>query len=112
MHRPLFRLLPHRATHQALLTIAVGTGLGVAMLAGLPAWAQNTVGDVVRVDKAQGKLTLKHGAIASLDMPAMTMAYRVRDPQWLDQLKPGDRVRFDADRINGQFTVTRLSIGP
>jgi Cu(I)/Ag(I) efflux system periplasmic protein CusF len=76
----------------------------------LPAWAQSTAAEVIKIDKGQGKLTLKHGAIQNLDMPAMSMVFRVQDPQWLDQLKVGDKIRFDADKLNGQFTVTRLSV--
>lgn len=76
----------------------------------LTAWAQGTPAEVVKVDKGQGKLTLKHGPIQNLDMPAMSMVFRVQDPQWLDQLKAGDKIRFDAEKLNGQYTVTRLSV--
>jgi Cu/Ag efflux protein CusF len=38
----------------------------------------------------------------------MTMVFRVKDPAMLKAVKPGDKVRFDADRINGQFTVTTI----
>ena len=62
-------------------------------------------GEVLKVDKGAGKLTLRHGPIPSLDMPKMTMVFRVRDPAMLDQVKPGDRVRFAADKIGGQYTV-------
>jgi Cu(I)/Ag(I) efflux system periplasmic protein CusF len=76
----------------------------------LPAAAQAVAGEVTRIDRAQAKLTLKHGPVPNLEMPAMTMAYRVKDPAWLDQLKVGDRVRFDADKVGGQFTVVRLTV--
>lgn len=65
-------------------------------------------GEVTRVDRAQGRLTLRHGPIANLDMPPMTMVFRVQDPAWLDGLKPGDRIRFEVERIDGAYTVTRL----
>lgn len=65
-------------------------------------------GEVRRVDRAQGRLTLRHGPIESLNMPPMTMVFRVQDPAWLEGLKPGDRVRFEAQRIDGAYTVTRL----
>lgn len=71
--------------------------------------AQTHGGEVVRVDKAQAKVTVKHGPIAELGLPAMAMAYRVSDAQWLDQLKTGDRVRFDADKVGGLYTITRLT---
>ena len=65
-------------------------------------------GLVKKVDKAQGKLTLKHGPLENLGMPGMTMVFRVQDATWLDQLKPGDTIRFLADRVNGVFTLTQL----
>ncbi|MCP5279724.1 MAG: copper-binding protein [Thiobacillus sp.] len=65
-------------------------------------------GTVKKVDKAQGKLTIKHGQLANLDMPPMTMIFRVKDPAMLDQVKPGDNVHFRADRMNGMLTVTRI----
>jgi Cu/Ag efflux protein CusF len=67
-------------------------------------------GEVRKVDKDQGKVTLKHGPIASLDMPGMTMVFKVADPKVLDTLKPGDKVRFAADRINGVITVTTIEV--
>ncbi|MEK8029749.1 copper-binding protein [Ideonella sp. DXS29W] len=65
-------------------------------------------GEVRKVDREQGKITLKHGPIASLEMPPMTMVFKVADPKMLDGLKAGDRVRFAADRVNGAITVTAM----
>lgn len=65
-------------------------------------------GEVRRVDRAQGRLTLRHGPIESLNMPPMTMVFWVQDPAWLEGLQPGDNIRFQAERINGAYTVTRL----
>jgi Cu(I)/Ag(I) efflux system protein CusF len=67
-----------------------------------------TEGEVRKIDKAAGKVTIKHGPMPKFDMPAMTMAYRVKDKAMLDQLKPGDKIRFDADGVGGEFTVLRL----
>ncbi|MDP2833340.1 MAG: copper-binding protein [Pseudomonadota bacterium] len=52
----------------------------------------------------------RHGPPANLDMPAMTMIFRVTEPAWLDQVKPGDNIRFQADKVNGQLTVTQLEV--
>ncbi len=71
-----------------------------------------TLGEVRKVDKAAGKVTLKHGAIKNLDMEAMTMLFRVKDPAMLDQLKAGDKVRFTADKIGGAPTLTRVEPAP
>jgi Cu/Ag efflux protein CusF len=66
-------------------------------------------GQVTKIDESAGKITLKHGPIKKLDMnEGMTMVFRVQDPAMLKQVKVGDKVRFDADRINGQFTVTKI----
>ena len=65
-------------------------------------------GEVRKVDRDQGKLTLKHGPIANLEMPPMTMVFKVADPKMLDGLKAGDKVRFAADRVNGAITVTAI----
>ncbi|WP_324131968.1 copper-binding protein [Bosea sp. (in: a-proteobacteria)] len=74
----------------------------------LPALAQQVTGTVKKVDEAQGKLTIDHGPIKNLDMEAMSMVFRAGDPAMLKGLKSGDKIKFDADRVNGQITVTKL----
>jgi Cu(I)/Ag(I) efflux system protein CusF len=78
----------------------------------LNALAQAYEGDVLKVDKAQGKVTLRHGELKGLDMPPMTMVFRVKDPKVLDTLAVGDRVRFDAAKVDGSYTVTAISKTP
>lgn len=73
-----------------------------------PASAALADGEVRKVDKEAGKLTLRHGRIENLDMPPMTMVFRASDPKLLDGLKEGDKVRFAADRVDGAITVTRI----
>jgi Cu(I)/Ag(I) efflux system periplasmic protein CusF len=65
-------------------------------------------GEVRKIDKEAGKITIKHGPIANLEMPGMTMVFRVKDPAMLDQVKEGDKIQFVADRINGALTVTQM----
>lgn len=65
-------------------------------------------GEVRKVDKDAAKLTLRHGPIENLGMPAMTMVFKVADPKVLDTVKEGDKVRFKADRINDAITITSL----
>ena len=81
-----------------------------AMLAvmALTAAAQATDAEVRKVDRAQGKLTLKHGEIKRLDMPPMTMVFRVRDRKMLDGVAVGDKLLVDIDKVDGQYTVTAL----
>lgn len=72
------------------------------------ATAPTSDGEVRKVDREQGKVTLKHGPIANLDMPGMTMVFKVADPRMLDNLKPGDKVRFSASNKDGALTVTAI----
>jgi Cu/Ag efflux protein CusF len=65
--------------------------------------------EVRKIDRAEGKITLRHGPIPNLDMPPMTMVFRVVDPALMDGLRPGDRLRFSADRIDGVYTVTAVA---
>lgn len=65
-------------------------------------------GQVTKIDQAQSKVTLKHGPIKNLDMDGMTMVFAVSDPAMLKVVKVGDKVRFEADRVNGRLTVTKI----
>lgn len=65
-------------------------------------------GEVRKVDKSAGKITIKHGPLQNLGMDAMTMVFRAKDQAMLDQVKAGDKIRFVAEQLNGQLTVTRL----
>jgi Cu(I)/Ag(I) efflux system periplasmic protein CusF len=87
-----------------------GHGAGGAVSA-TPAGASaeaSASGEIRRVDRAGGKLTLRHGEIPNLDMPPMTMVFRVRDGALLEGLKEGDRVRFRAEKDGSQYVVTQL----
>lgn len=65
-------------------------------------------GEIVKVDRDGGKLTIRHGPLKNLDMGAMTMSFRVRDASMLDQVKVGDPVRFVADKVDGRFVVQEI----
>jgi len=81
----------------------------VTLLVTAPVLAQALAdGEVRRVDKEAKKLTIRHGPIPSLKMDAMTMVFSVQDPAMLDQVKAGDRIRFQADKIGGQYTITKI----
>ena len=73
--------------------------------------AQQTLadGEVTKVDESASKITIKHGPIKKLNMDeGMTMVFKANDPAMLKQFKPGDKIKFDADNVNGQFTVTKI----
>ena len=67
-------------------------------------------GEVRKIDKDAGKVTIRHGELKNLDMPPMTMVFRVKDPAMLEQLKAGDKISFIADKVGGQFTVMQLEV--
>ncbi|MDP9897068.1 Cu/Ag efflux protein CusF [Variovorax boronicumulans] len=91
-----------------LLTALSATLLAAAAFAqaALPA----VEGEVRKIDTETKKITLKHGDIPNLEMTGMTMVFRVKDPELLGKVKPGDKVRFTADKVDGALTV--LSIEP
>ena len=86
----------------------------LAAIAGLAAgatvaFAQMVDGEVKKVDASAGKITIKHGPMKKFDMDdGMTMVFRAKDPAMLEQVKPGDKIKFEADKVNGQFTVMKL----
>lgn len=65
-------------------------------------------GEVRRVDAQAGKITIKHGAIAELQLPAMSLVYRA-DAALLAGIQPGDKVKFTAKRENDQYVITKIS---
>jgi Cu(I)/Ag(I) efflux system periplasmic protein CusF len=82
----------------------------LAVFLALPAYANGLVDGLIRkVDKDAQKITIRHGPLPQFDMPEpMTMVYRVKDPAFLDQAKAGDKVKFEAQKIGGAFTVTKI----
>ena len=90
--------------HHKPATAAAGTATGTA--AGTA--ADMTDAEVRKIDLEAGKVTLKHADIKSLDMPAMTMVFVVKDKAMLDKLKAGDKVKFKAINDAGKFTVTEI----
>lgn len=67
-----------------------------------------TDGEITRVDARSGRLTVRHGDIPNLDMPAMTMVFALPDPQQATQFKPGDKIRFRAEQPGGVLTLTHV----
>ena len=67
-------------------------------------------GEVRKVNREAGKITLRHGPLSNLDMPAMTMVFTATDPKLLDGLKEGDKVRFTADKKDGAYLVTAIQV--
>lgn len=93
------------STRQALWLALSATTAIVA-----PAYAQqgSASGEVRRIDAAAGKITLKHGSIEGLDLPGMTLVYII-DPVLLVDIKPGDKVKFTAERRNSDYVIIKIS---
>jgi Cu(I)/Ag(I) efflux system periplasmic protein CusF len=72
--------------------------------------ADMTDGEVRKVNKEGGTLTLKHGDIKNLDMPGMTMVFAVKDKAMLDKVKAGDKIKFKAINDAGKYTVTEVQV--
>ena len=85
-----------------LATAALGLGLALA------AHAEPVEGEVKKVDQEAAKITLKHGPIPNIEMPPMTMVFNAAEPAMLDRVKAGDKVRFSAEKVGGEYTVTRI----
>ena len=90
---------------------------GAILLLALAMWpapraavAQSLIdGQITKVDASAGKITIKHGPIKKLGMDeGMTMVFKAQDPAMLKAVKSGDHVKFDADDVNGQLTVTKI----
>ena len=75
------------------------------------AFAQSglVTGQVVKIDQSAKKITIKHGPIPKLDMQeGMTMVYAAPDPKMLTAVKAGDKVKFEIEQVNGQYTLTKI----
>ena len=90
--------------------MALVSSLGLSIASGLVLAETALVdGEVKKVDASAGKLTIKHGAIKSMNMEeGMTHVWRAKDPVMLKDLKAGAKIRFEPGNINGQFTVLKL----
>ena len=87
-----------------MLAAVAGLAAGATM-----AYAQMVDGEVTKVDESAGKITIKHGPMKKFDMEGgMTMVFRAQDPAILKQVKPGDKIQFEADKVSGQFTVMKI----
>ncbi|MBF6617599.1 copper-binding protein [Pollutimonas thiosulfatoxidans] len=89
---------------------AIAAAMAISSFYAVNAVAQegSASGEVRRVDAAAGKITIKHGEISTLQLPAMTLVYHA-EPALLADIKPGDKVKFTARREGGQYVVIAIS---
>jgi Cu(I)/Ag(I) efflux system periplasmic protein CusF len=84
------------------LTLSLGSQGAIAQ-------ADLIEGQVIKVDQSSGKITIKHGPAKRLGMETgMTMVYKAQDPAMLKAVKAGNKIKFDAEQVNGQYTVTKI----
>ena len=95
-----------KAMHIGTLVVALALTTSV-LTQGAPPLVN---GEVTKVDQLANKVTVRHGPIPNLGMnePSMTMVFPVQDPQMLRKVKPGDKIKFTADRLNGIITITKI----
>jgi Cu/Ag efflux protein CusF len=89
----------------AALALAAQTFAGAALAQSTP----QVAGVVTKIDASADKITIKHAPIPNLDMGEMTMVFRAGEKAMLGQVKPGDKIVFTAERVNGQITLTSLA---
>lgn len=93
-------------------SIFIAAAIATSAVASISAFAQSmadmTVGEIRKIDKDAGKVTIKHGEIKNLEMPPMTMVFAVKKPALLDKIKAGDKVKFNVIREDGKIVVTDI----
>ena len=94
--------------HAQPAQVAAQSGPPTPALGGAVAAALMTEGEVRKIDKDNQKITLKHAEIKNLQMPGMTMVFRLKDAAMLDKVQVGSKVLFAAENTSGAFTVTAL----
>jgi Cu(I)/Ag(I) efflux system periplasmic protein CusF len=95
---------------RTIATLIVALALSMASQS-VVAQADLIDGQVTKVDQSAGKITIKHGPAKRLGMESgMTMVYKAQDPGMLKAVKAGNKIKFDAEQVNGQYTVTKIEI--
>jgi len=96
------------AAAMAISFASVGSLAHAQQVSNTAAQPEMSVGEIKKVDKDAGKLTIKHGELKNLGMPGMTMAFKAKDADMLEKVKEGDKVRFVAEKVGGVLTVTSI----
>ena len=92
-------------TSRAALVFAVASLAAPALAQSVP----QVAGTVTKIDASAEKITIRHAPIPNLDMGEMTMVFKATSPDLLKLVKPGDKISFTAERVNGQLSVTAIS---
>ena len=110
MNKTLSRILPLVAAALAIPVYAQTNAAGHSAHHASSGTEATTLsdGEIRKIDRDAKKITIRHGTIANLNMPPMTMVFQVRDPALLDRAKTGDKVKFSAEQSAGAYVVTRI----
>ena len=93
-----------------ILTLIFALALSIASQSAV-AQSELIDGQVTKVDQSAGKITIKHGPARRLGMEnGMTMVYKAQDPAMLKAVKAGNKIKFDAEQVNRQYTVTKIEM--
>jgi Cu(I)/Ag(I) efflux system periplasmic protein CusF len=93
----------------ASLSLPLISGHAQAQNASASASDAMTNGEIRKIDKETGKITIKHEEIKNLDMPSMTMVFQIKDKAMLEKVKINDKIKFKASSENGKLTVTEIN---
>jgi Cu/Ag efflux protein CusF len=86
----------------------MGMDHGKMGMAGSPGM---TDGEIRKIDKETGKITIKHGEIKHMDMPPMSMVFNVKDKALLDKVQVGEKIQFIVIQDAGKMVVTDIQAG-
>jgi Cu(I)/Ag(I) efflux system periplasmic protein CusF len=92
----------------AMITLVSAPGVAHAQMDHKMDMSQMTDGEIRKVDKEAGKVTIKHGEIKNLDMPGMTMVFTAKEKSLLDKVQAGDKIKFAVVNDSGKMVVTDI----
>ena len=78
-----------------------------SVLAEEPVW---TKGTIKKINTEQSKISIRHGEIKNLDMPGMSMIFRVADPKMLEGLKAKQKLEFYVTKVNGRMVIQKFKL--
>lgn len=95
-------------TMNIISKFAIGATLAISAACAFAADPALADGEITKIDKDAGKLTIRHGELKNLGMPPMTMVFRAKNAAMVDQAVVGGKIKFVAEKIGGALTVTQL----
>lgn len=105
----------------SLKAISIAATLGIVALGASPGWSEESpmmTGEIVKIDKAAGEITMWIGAetpkfAVGTGQAGTTEVFGVKDGRLFNAVNPGQNVRFSVERTgNGQKRITRIEPRP